>query len=807
MVSVAERRTPGVLDHRRDSRGGSTALDLGRAGRVVRSALGEPPGIVERTRWLFAMLAVTVLELVVLPAVVLGGSDEWAGAVGATAVLWTSWVFGYRRRRSPMLMDLVDAVALAGLAVFAPTNGAVTWVIFAAVLFRSQYGSAQRSFARAALFTGALSAIVVLWPMVPGHGGTSAVSSLLTSVPVILLAAMIGSHLAGSVRAREHLALLEGVLGTMGARLLGTTDADAIREIAWVALDRISEVTPGLVVIKITAGADGLSVEHATSGVVVPAVLPADLESALERGDSACDRSPEAHAALDAAAGGPHAWVCLPLAEANQTVGRTWFLVGAPNRVPPAALTAVRNLANQVTLAMRNSAVHRDLTVLAEVDGATGLANRAAFDAAVARDQQGVALRETSVLFVDLDDFKDVNDVHGHRAGDDLLRVVADRLHEATRPGDLCARIGGDEFAVLLGRTSAAAASAVAQRVVEAVSTPVTLPDATVNVSASVGVATVVGGDDPETLVHRADLAMYAAKAQGKGRVQVFESDLLDRDPSWVVFERDLAAAAGNGQLVVHYQPVVSTSDGRCTAVEALVRWQHPRRGLLQPGTFIEVAERTGAIGSIGVAVLRQDVTDTATWQHDHPRTVLPVHVNVSALQLDDDTFALAVADCLRDAGLPADRLVLELTESRLISSPQAIVRLHAMAASGVQIAIDDFGTGYASLTTLRTLPAQVVKIDKSFVAGCTTNIEDRAVIEGVVAMADRIGLRVIAEGVERPEQRALLLSMGVREAQGFLYLSPQPVAGLLSWLAERPPVADARVDRILIPFTPRHSA
>jgi diguanylate cyclase (GGDEF)-like protein len=497
--------------------------------------------------------------------------------------------------------------------------------------------------------------------------------------------------------------------------------------------------------------------------------------------------------------------VCLPLAPVNDVVERTWLLVGAPNQVPPEALTAIGTMANQVTLAMRNSAVHRDLTVLAEVDGLTGLANRATFDAALARDQQGLALQETSALFVDLDDFKDVNDVHGHRAGDDLLRLVATRLRGATRPGDLCARIGGDEFAVLLARTGAAAASAVAQRVVEAVSTPADLAGAVVNVSASVGVATVVGGDDPETLVHHADAAMYAAKSAGKSRVQVFKPGLAHGELSRVTFERDLAAAAANGQLEVHYQPVVTMRDGRCTAVEALVRWRHPLLGLLQPGAFIEVAERIGAIGPIGVAVLRRAVADAVTWRDALPGAPVPVHVNVSALQLDDDVFSAAVAECLREFDWPADMLVLEFTESIVISSPQAVARLHSLAASGVQVAIDDFGTGYATLTTLRTLPVQIVKIDRSFVAGCTTAVGDRAVIEGVVAMVDRMGLHVVAEGVERPDQRDLLVSLGVSEAQGFLYLSPKPAAEFAAWLVGHLRAAEGAGGRVVIPFTPRH--
>ncbi|MCR6492029.1 bifunctional diguanylate cyclase/phosphodiesterase [Cellulomonas sp. P24] len=469
-------------------------------------------------------------------------------------------------------------------------------------------------------------------------------------------------------------------------------------------------------------------------------------------------------------------------------------------------MAALENLANQVTLALRNSAVHRDLTVLAEVDNLTGLANRAAFNAALSRDLEGVADRETTVLFVDLDDFKYVNDAYGHHAGDELLQVVAARLREVTRPSDLCARIGGDEFAVLLRRTGEAASAEIAQRVVEAVSAPAALEDAVVHVGASVGVASVVGGDDAETLVHRADVAMYSAKAQGKARVQVFEAGLLRGDPTRVAFERDLATAAANGQLVVHYQPVVTLDDGRCAAVEALVRWQHPERGLLAPDEFIGVAERIGAIGSIGAAVLRQAVADVARWRDSLPGPGLSVHVNVSALQLDDDAFTIAVAECLREFDWPADRLVLEFTETVVISSPAAIGRLRGLSASGVQIAIDDFGTGYASLTTLRSLPVQIVKIDKSFISGSTTNVEDRAVTEGISTMVTRMGLRAIAEGVERPEQRDLLMSIGVHEAQGFLYLSPQPAAELLAWLTDHHAATDEPDAYTVIPFIPRRA-
>ncbi|OIQ82402.1 cyclic di-GMP phosphodiesterase Gmr [mine drainage metagenome] len=773
----------------------------------VRMRVRRPVEMVEATRWLFAVLVLVSLVLA-LPAAVVGadGTMRLVGGAGGV-VLGLSWCVGYLRRSVPLGMDLVDAVALAAFAASSPEPTAAFPLVFAALWFRSLYGSGSRAVLRCGLYVVALGASVLLWPDMPGHTGGVAIFPLIGVIPTMLLTVIVGRHLAGILRARAQAAQLDEVHGSVGPQLLGTTDSAQIREIAWAAIVRICEVTPGLRVMKAVAQHEELAVARVTNGFCrAPNVMPAQMLSALACEDGVCQGAIDGRAALDAAAGEVCAWVCVPLPEVHDQVGRVWLFVGAPVRVPPEALISLKNLTNQVTLALRNSAVHRDLTVLAEVDNLTGLANRASFNAALSRDLEGVAERETTVLFVDLDDFKDVNDAYGHHAGDDLLRVVATRLREVTRPSDLCARIGGDEFAVLLRRTGEAAAAEVAQRVVAAVSTPATLDDAVVHVGASVGVASVVGGDDPETLVHRADVAMYAAKAQGKARVQVFESGLLNGDPSRAVFERDLAAAAANGQLVVHYQPVVTLNDGRCAAVEALVRWQHPERGLLQPDEFIEVAERIGAIGSIGVAVLRQAVADVASWRESSLHSSVSVHVNVSALQLDDDAFTVAVEDCLREFDWPANRLVLEFTETIVISSPEAIDRLRALSASGVQIAIDDFGTGYASLTTLRSLPVQIVKIDKSFIAGSTTNVEDRAVTEGISTMVTRMGLRAIAEGVERPEQRDLLMSIGVREAQGFLYLSPQPAAELFSWLAEHLAVADAPGDRTVIPFVSRHS-
>jgi len=432
--------------------------------------------------------------------------------------------------------------------------------------------------------------------------------------------------------------------------------------------------------------------------------------------------------------------------------------------------------------AHRRQAALAHLTRQAELDSLTGLANRASFNSALSAALDDESSRNTTVLFVDLDDFKDVNDVFGHGAGDDLLCEVAARLRRATRPGDLCARLGGDEFAVLLRGTGVAAAADVARRIVQAIAATAHIRGGAAHVGASVGVATSTSETDLEQLIHRADVAMYAAKANGKGRIQVFEPGLLQGDSS-LAFERQLAAAAGNGELIVHYQPVLSLSDRRCTAVEALVRWRHPERGLLYPDSFIEVAERIGAIRDIGAFVLRQACADAADWRDAHPSATVPIHVNISALQLDDDGFIDSVVACLSDFGLAPNQLVLEITETVVISSPVAIDRLNTLAAHGVTIAIDDFGTGYSALTTLRSLPAQIVKIDKSFIAGSAQNVGDRAVIEAVVKMASQMGMRTIAEGVERPEQRKFLETIGADAVQGYLCLRPTSAEKFGIWL------------------------
>jgi len=706
-------------------------------------------------------------------------------------------------------MDLVDAAAMAAFALACPEPVVAMGIVFAALWFRSLYGSGARAVLRCALYAGAFSAVPSLWPYVLGHTGGIDLVPLAGAFPTMFLTVIVAKHLTAILTARARAARLDAVHVSVGSQLLGVTDAVEIRRIAWAANAQICAAIPGLRVLKLARDGAELRVKGATGGFVgVPATLPAAVLS-VHGDDENGSPTIQRHAELDAAVGIVCAWACVPMPDVHQEHGRAWLILGSPRSVPAEAVVAVGSLANQVTLALRNSEVHQELTVQATLDSLTGLANRMSFNAALSTAVETAAAGETTVLFVDLDDFKDVNDVFGHRAGDDLLRECAARLREATRPQDLCARLGGDEFGVLLRGTGAGAAAKVAQRIVELVAAPVQIDGADAYVGASVGVATSQGETNVEQLIHHADVAMYAAKANGKGRIQIFETGLLHADTAQLSFERQLAAAARNGELVVHYQPVLSLPDLRCTAVEALVRWQHPERGLLHPADFIEIAERTGAIRSIGAHVLRRACADAATWRDDHPSVPLAMHVNISALQLDDEHFIDTVLGCLRDFNLPPNQLVLEVTETVVISSPTAIDRLNTLAAHGVTIAIDDFGTGYSALTTLRTLPVQIVKIDKSFVAGSTMNPEDRAVIEAIVKMATQMGMRTIAEGVERLDQQRFLETIGTDAVQGYLYLRPTTAAKFGAWLDTHLASGSraAPTSAVVIPFTPRNTA
>jgi diguanylate cyclase (GGDEF)-like protein len=754
----------------------------------LRGLLHSPDGLVEQTRRLFAvsvvlsMLSVLPKPLLTMPA----GLRVVAGLAVLVAV--AGWARRYRTRSAPLGADLVEVAALAALVVAFPVAVTIYVFAFAAVWFRALYGPPARAVLYCALVSVGVLAAVPFWARAHSGDPIGQLISMSVPLPALWLTMLVARALARSLFAREQSRRRDAALVELGHRLIGRTERDAIHTDGRRCLVALCAATPGLRAVVVRAGRDGPAVvDHA--GWTDPP--PAALSRLIAQTSSPRGLDPVAVDGLRALFGPRTGWsgVALPCEPGG------WVLLGAPGAVPGEALIAVQSLVNQVALALRTSAAHHELTSRALVDPLTGLANRAAFTAALER-QHGTAL-PFAVLFLDLDDFKTVNDRMGHAAGDELLRQVAARLRAGLRTRDVCARLGGDEFAVLLP-DSGDTAHSIAQRLVEQVCAPVPLAGRTVRVAASVGLAFGSAELTAGELVQRADTAMYAAKARGKNRVEAFHPGLLGGtgpEP----FEAELAAAAAAGQLVVHYQPIVSVPDEQCVAVEALVRWQHPSRGLLAPAEFVPAAERTGDIVAIGAHVLRRACAEAAGWAG--PDGPLALHVNVSAAQLGDAGFREVVRACLADADRGGGRLVLEITESAVLDSPDIGPALDELIRLGALIAIDDFGTGYSALTTLRTLPLDIVKIDRSFLAGYPERAADGVAVEAIVELAGRLGLRIVVEGVERADQQLFLRRVGADAAQGYLHLRPVPAAEFAGWLVGRASAGPAaRIEAVAAP-------
>ena len=437
-------------------------------------------------------------------------------------------------------------------------------------------------------------------------------------------------------------------------------------------------------------------------------------------------------------------------------------------------------------LQTKNDELHR----MAMHDHLTGLPNRHLLrelfvhQAAAARRSGGAM----ALMFIDLDHFKAVNDTLGHAAGDELLVAISARLRTALRETDYVCRMGGDEFLVLLPAAgSRHDMTLTADRLLHAVDAPVVLQRAvhTARVTASIGIAVFPDdGDDFDSLVRTADLAMYRGKDTGRARYFFFHAD-IDRDfRARLELERELEAAIGGGQLVLHYQPVVRGDQGRIVGCEALVRWQHPRRGLLMPGDFIQAAEDTGLIRPLGRWTLDTACAQFAAWR-DAGLEVGRVAVNVSALQANDDDLPDAVRAAMRRYGMKRGELELELTESALLADTEGALRTIArLREAGAQLSIDDFGTGYSSLSYLKLLKPDKLKIDRSFVRDLPYDADDHALTQAIMAMAQALQITVVAEGVEEPAQRDLLLKLGCSLHQGYLFGKPMPAADLAARLA-----------------------
>jgi diguanylate cyclase (GGDEF)-like protein/PAS domain S-box-containing protein len=452
------------------------------------------------------------------------------------------------------------------------------------------------------------------------------------------------------------------------------------------------------------------------------------------------------------------------------------------------SISAVRdtdkNLTNYVVVFTDNTRrkeAEARLHFLANHDNLTGTLNRSGMLAKFA-DQIELARadgRQLALLFIDLDRFKTVNDTLGHVAGDQLLATAADRMRRQLKGSDILARLGGDEFTVLLDELpSLAFAAKVAERLIGCMSQPFMIGGQEMFVTASIGVACYPGdGNDATTLLKNADAAMYRAKERGRNTFQFFSKDMDSRSFEKLLLENSLRHALARNEFELYYQPQIATATGRLTGVEVLIRWHHPELGLMQPETFIALAEQTGLIVPIGAWVLQEACRQCKAWL-DHGFEIQHVAVNLSARQFSADGLLDTVRASLDNSGLPSTMLELEITESTIMHNPEEAVKLlHRLREMGVALSIDDFGTGYSSLASLKQYPLDSLKIDRSFVNGIPHDADDVAITEAIIAIGHKMQLKVVAEGVETAEQFAFLRDAGCEIAQGYLLGRPMPAA------------------------------
>ena len=423
-----------------------------------------------------------------------------------------------------------------------------------------------------------------------------------------------------------------------------------------------------------------------------------------------------------------------------------------------------------------------ELERLALYDPLTGLPNRALFSDRLSHTIERRGRKQaTAVYFLDVDRFKRINDSLGHSAGDEVLREVAARIERTLRPEDTVARFGGDEFTVLCESVGGVLeAVGVADRLQREIAQPLRAGGAELRLSASIGIAIAEPGDDPDVsrLVEDADAAMYRAKERGGARTELFDMAMRERAVEELAVEQELSHGLDRGDLRLFYQPLVSLVTGEIVGAEALIRWEHPRRGLIVPDRFLGVAEETGLIVPLGMWVLDETCRHLAEWQSRPDTAHLHLSVNLSARELTHPDLVSSVLGCVRESGVDPHSLTIEVTESTAMADGDTGFRaLRDLSSEGIRVAIDDFGTGYSSLEQLRRMPVDIVKVDRSFVSGMAADSTDREIVAAVVGMGRALKLCVVAEGIETAEQAEALRELGCDIGQGYLYARPLPAA------------------------------
>ncbi len=439
-----------------------------------------------------------------------------------------------------------------------------------------------------------------------------------------------------------------------------------------------------------------------------------------------------------------------------------------------------RLLTRSIRYAIERNRAEQQLLHNAFHDTLTGLANRALFGDRLDMAMAGARRRPTgqfAVLFFDLDRFKNINDSLGHNVGDQLLVALARRLETIIRPGDTVARIGGDEFAILVNDMhDVADAIQVAERILEGFKDPFHIDCNEVFVSASIGIAVHDHATtEADAMLRDADIAMYRAKAAGKGRYEIFNPEMHASAVALLKIETELRRALNRGEFIMHYQPIVALKERKILGFEGLVRWQHPERGLVAPAGFITVAEETGLIVPLGWWVMEQSCRQIREWQSEFPMDPpLFISVNVSGRIFADHHVVEGILDILGRTGLPPESLRLEVTENVILEHSESVMaKMQQLRAKGVQLSIDDFGTGYSSLSYLQRFQYDTLKIDRSFISGMQPGTDSQAIVETILTLASTLGIGVIAEGIETAEQMIKLRDLDCPQGQGFWFARP----------------------------------
>jgi len=769
----------------------------------LRAFLRPPVGLQARIRWLFLLGAIFNL-VTVIPLLVWGSSSSLelrvAGAIGLCVLGWW-WLRGYANGRFPLAGTLLEVAALGAVALAVEHPDRILGVLYVGIYFRAVYGSWRALGLTLLVFAGSYFGPMVVLPA----ARVTTEEAVQQLIGLVLSTGMMGT-LALALRRHERSAAREHVLAQAGAALVAATDraqvyAAVLRATSAVltaaSVTRLS-LSVGRGDTFVSVAAEGLEADGLPGTSVRLSQLPAGYGHATRTMQQVVDAA--AAAELEPVVGyRPHQGSVLLIALRIRDETTGMLVVESSHPLASEYIDGLNTLAAVAALALENAHRVDELAHMAFHDALTGLANRALLidrlERAVARANRHHV--HVGVLFLDLDNFKTINDSLGHEAGDQLLIAVAERLRTCMRAEDTAARLGGDEFTMVLEEIGDASdALAAAERIRAAFISPFYLGERDVYVTTSLGVAVSrPGQESADDLLRNADVALYLSKTTGKARHTLFEASMGEIALERLELETDLRQALERREFRVVYQPIVSLSDGRVAEVEALVRWQHPTRGLILPARFISLAEETGLIVPIGSWVLEQACRQASIWQAQYPaETALVISVNLSACQFQQSDLLIAdIRRILDVTGLDARSLKLELTESVLMQDADASLEtMQALTSLGIRLAIDDFGTGYSSLSYLKRFPVDTLKIDRSFVAGLGQDAQDTAIVRSVVALAKTLSLNVTAEGIETSLQEGELRALGCELGQGYLFARPVSAGEVDLLLADGAPlVAD----------------